>query len=38
MFGQHTHFSMFGSEHVPYGISRNGKRGAIIDDLMDGRL
>lgn len=38
MFGQRAHFSMFGPEHVPYGISRYEEQGTIIDDLVDGLL
>ncbi|MEO8151974.1 MAG: glutathione S-transferase family protein [Rhizobacter sp.] len=35
MFGQRSHFSMFGPEHVPYGIRRYEEQGEIINALVD---
>lgn len=35
MFGQRSHFSMFGPETVPYAIHRYEQQGEIIDALVD---
>jgi GST-like protein len=35
MFGQRSHFSMFGPETVPYAIHRYEQQGDIVDALVD---
>lgn len=35
MFGQRAHFSMFGPEHVPYGIRRYEEQGEVINALVE---
>jgi GST-like protein len=38
MFGQRSHFSLFASETIPYGVQRYEQQGEAIDLLVDGLL